>query len=209
MGHAVRVLGALGAAVMVTLGLFWLMHHLIRSDIVASRDWASTPVIEFRQIIPESRREKPPRPKPEIKRPDPPPEAPELELERVDRPFRTDLAMRYDLSLPFDGGGPYLPTGYGGGATGGGQLVPLLRISPPYPYRAALAGIEGWVKVEFTVTETGSVIDPEVVASQPPRIFDQAAVKAILKWKFQPRSIDGQPVRVRATQTIDFHLAGL
>jgi protein TonB len=76
-----------------------------------------------------------------------------------------------------------------------------------YPRRAAIAKIEGYVTVEFTITETGSVADPSVVDAKPPRVFDREAIRAILKWKFKPRIVDGQPVARRATQTLDFKLA--
>ncbi len=60
--------------------------------------------------------------------------------------------------------------------------------------------------VEFTITEDGGVEDPDVLESEPRRMFDRNAIRAILKWKFKPRIIDGKPVRRRATQRIDFEL---
>jgi protein TonB len=37
-------------------------------------------------------------------------------------------------------------------------------------------------------------------------LFDREAIRAILKWKFKPRVVDGEAVERRATQTIDFKL---
>jgi protein TonB len=45
-----------------------------------------------------------------------------------------------------------------------------------------------------------------VIDSQPPRVFDREAIRAILRWKFKPRVVDGQAVERQATQTIDFTL---
>jgi protein TonB len=87
-----------------------------------------------------------------------------------------------------------------------GDVVPLTRIAPRYPRKAALKGIEGWVKVEFTVLEDGSVADPVVLDAKPGRIFNRAAIKAILRWKFRPKLVDGKPVKRRASQTISFKL---
>ena len=67
-------------------------------------------------------------------------------------------------------------------------------------------GTEGWVEVEFTITEVGTVKDPKVIDAKPPRIFNREAIRAILKWKFKPRVVDGVAVERRATQIIDFNL---
>jgi protein TonB len=75
-----------------------------------------------------------------------------------------------------------------------------------YPRDAAMNGTEGWVKVEFTITEVGTVKDPRVIEAEPPRIFNREAIRAILKWKFKPRVIDGVAIERRATQVIDFTL---
>ena len=50
--------------------------------------------------------------------------------------------------------------------------------------------------VEFTVTKQGSVRDPVVVQAEPEGIFDQAAMDAVLKFKYKPRVIDGEAVEV-------------
>ncbi len=50
--------------------------------------------------------------------------------------------------------------------------------------------------VEFTVTKQGSVRDPVVVEAEPEGIFDQAAMDAVLKFKYKPRVIDGEAVEV-------------
>lgn len=97
----------------------------------------------------------------------------------------------------------------GSPATGryGNDVIPLLRFDPVYPRKAARAGTEGWVKVEFTITGHGDVVDAVVVDSRPRRIFNDSALKAIKKWQFKPRVIDGRPVQTRATQVIEFKLA--
>jgi protein TonB len=87
-----------------------------------------------------------------------------------------------------------------------GDIIPIVVIRPMYPRDAALRGIEGWVKVEFTITEVGTVKDPSVLDADPPRIFNREALRAILKWKFKPRIVDGVAVERRATQIIDFSL---
>ena len=64
------------------------------------------------------------------------------------------------------------------------------------------------MKLAFTITERGTVIDPVVVESRPRRLFNRSAVAAIRKWRFKPKVVDGAPVSTRATQVIEFKLAG-
>lgn len=61
--------------------------------------------------------------------------------------------------------------------------------------------------VRFTVTETGTVIDPEVLRSDPERIFDRSALRAVRSWKYQPRMEDGKPVRDQVFARIVFRMA--
>ena len=72
---------------------------------------------------------------------------------------------------------------------------------------AARDGIEGWVRLEVTVNPDGTVSQARVLESEPRRIFDRAARQAILRWKFRPRIVAGEPVAHRGVQTIEFRLA--
>lgn len=85
--------------------------------------------------------------------------------------------------------------------TSDGEYLPIVRVEPIYPTRAASRGIEGYVIVEFTVTANGSVRDPIIVEAEPSSIFNRAAERAVLKWKFKPRVVDGSPVEVPGVQT--------
>ena len=77
-----------------------------------------------------------------------------------------------------------------------GSYVPIFKIPPIYPRRAQERGIEGCVMLEFTVTKVGSVRDPAVIWSQPSGIFDRAAMRSALKFKYKPQIRDGQPIEV-------------
>ena len=96
-----------------------------------------------------------------------------------------------------------LPT-LGGTASVG--LAPIVRITPAYPIEARRKKQEGWVKMEFTVQEDGTVADIKVREASPSGIFDQAAVAAIGQWKFRPAMQNGKAVRKRAVQTLNFAL---
>ena len=75
------------------------------------------------------------------------------------------------------------------------DYMPLVKVAPIYPRRAAARGLAGWVLVRFTVTAAGSVKDVKVVESTDP-IFERAAVQAELKFKYKPRIVDGEAVEV-------------
>ena len=85
-------------------------------------------------------------------------------------------------------------------------VVPLLRVPPKYPSRAASRHIEGWVKVEFTIQTDGSVYNAVVVGSEPEDIFNDAALTAISQWKFKEKMVNGVAAPQRAVQRLQFKL---
>ncbi|HEX7129741.1 MAG TPA: energy transducer TonB [Rhodanobacteraceae bacterium] len=80
--------------------------------------------------------------------------------------------------------------------------------SPQYPVEAARNRTSGYATVEFTVNPDGSVSNAHVIASQPRRVFDQAALQAVSRSKFKPALKDGQPVSSTLQRRIDFNLGG-
>lgn len=82
------------------------------------------------------------------------------------------------------------------------DVIPLVRIAPDYPPRALSRGLEGWVQVQFTITATGTVKDAIVVNAEPKQIFDDAALKAIARWRYNPRVEGGVAVERVGVQTI-------
>jgi TonB family protein len=87
----------------------------------------------------------------------------------------------------------------------GAKLVK--RVAPQYPTRAAQDGLEGYVLLDYLVTDTGRVIDVKITESQPSRVFDRVARDAVRRWKYLPQTVDGKPVEVRMNTRIDFKLA--
>ena len=111
------------------------------------------------------------------------------------------------------GGGPFIgEMGQGGGvALAGlfdGDIIPLQRLPPQYPRDAARNRIQGWVQLEVQVNADGSVRGARVMDAKPKGLFEASAVAAVLKWKFKPRAVNGQPVAQRGMQKIEFNLTG-
>lgn len=87
------------------------------------------------------------------------------------------------------------------------DVIPIVRIAPDYPPKPLADQIEGWVKVQFTIAPTGTVHDAFVVESSPGSVFDAAALKAIARWRYNPKVENGVPVERVGVQTIiRFHL---
>lgn len=66
------------------------------------------------------------------------------------------------------------------------ELKPVKRVEPTYPPEAARAGTTGYVEVEFEVDPAGKVAAVSVVSAKPTRTFEQAAVRAVKQWTFEP-----------------------
>lgn len=209
MGSGFRYLVSVLLAIVVTVAAFYLMHRLI-SGTDGERDRLDPPPgirfgpVDIEQDIVTKDRRKPEPPPP----PDTPPPPPDIQVSDVRQtPMEMPRMEMPDLNLGVGAGPPVLgAVGMDRGAEG--DVVPLVRINPQYPRDAAMNQIEGYVTIEFTITETGSVRDPKVIDSRPPRVFDREAIRAILRWKFKPRVIDGTAVSRQAVQTLDFVLDG-
>ena len=80
----------------------------------------------------------------------------------------------------------------------------LYRVEPEYPDEARQQGIQGQVVLEVRTDPEGAVEDIQLV-SGPPQLA-QAAIAAVLQWRFQPRIQNGQPVGVKSRITLDFRL---
>ena len=87
-------------------------------------------------------------------------------------------------------------------ATGSDRdVIPLVRVNPDYPQRALQRELEGWVKVQFTITAAGTVKDAVVVDAEPKETFDDAALKAIARWRYNPKVENGTAVERVGVQT--------
>ena len=111
------------------------------------------------------------------------------------------------LDFSIKGTGPAIGS-YSG--QGDGEAVPLVRIDPPYPRKAALQRIEGWVKLRYDVTPIGTVENAKVLASRPVGVFEKSALQAVYKWRFKPKTLEGKPIPQKNLQiTMDFKLENL
>ena len=80
----------------------------------------------------------------------------------------------------------------------------LERVEPEYPKGAQELGIQGVVLLQVTANEAGEVEKVEVVRGHP--LLAEAAVAAVKQWRYAPTLLNGKPVPVAFTVTVDFGL---
>jgi protein TonB len=146
-------------------------------------------MIDFVRLKKDSELDIKKRKMPDKKEPEEPPPPPNLTSPRSNKPSQEMGDMAFAIDVDVDVGG----TGFEIAASDS-DVVPIVRVTPQYPLRASERGIEGWVEVEFTISKLGTVKNAEVMNSHPSSIFDRSALKAIRKWKYNPKIEDGEPV---------------
>jgi TonB family protein len=88
-----------------------------------------------------------------------------------------------------------------------GNLTLVKSVKPMYPTKANLSKIQGWVELDFTVAESGTVKDIAVHAASAPGVFEDAAISALSQWVYKPVQRDAKSVAQRARVRIRFALA--
>lgn len=200
----VRYISAIVVSSIITFALFFVMQILVASRETKLSDDISGKIVDMVRVqrdesiqTKERKVDKPPEP--EV----PPPDV-DLPQTQSLRPGATSVSFRMasvDSSAQISGN-------IIGGVTDG-EYLPIVKVQPIYPRRAAERGIEGYVIVEFTVTELGTVINPEVVEAQPSGYFERAALQAAVKFKYKPKVVNGEAVPVAGVRNlITFKLEG-
>ena len=191
MGSLARVgVGGL-LAVPVAIGLFYLMQALVDRD-YKQEDTKARKIADIvvpDKVIETNLKEVKPE---KVEDPEEPPP----DLEPID--FDTDIDMNVANTAPTTG--INLKLSSSGMSSGDGEYLPIVKVAPIYPRRAQTRGISGYCIVEYTVTKTGSIRDPQAVDCQPSGIFESASVKAAEKFKYKPRVVDGEPIEVAGVQ---------
>jgi protein TonB len=204
--YATSILVAVG----VTLGLFYLMYSLVKVTEPTINENAKTHVIDFVRLKRDEStktkdRELPDKPK----TPDQPPPPPDMSKSKPD--YASNSGIKVNMAFTN-------PSGMKGGVKLGApssdrdamSLLITTNGDLVYPNRARSAGKEGYAVIEYTVSQTGQVVDPQVISEDPPGWgFGDAAIKTVLRWRYQPKIVDGKPVaRPGIRMRLAFKLSG-
>ncbi|RMF98707.1 MAG: energy transducer TonB [Gammaproteobacteria bacterium] len=182
----IRYTSSAGIAAATTFGLLLLMQLLVVLDEHALPQLPEIrlpELIEVRQPLPVERKPpRPPRPQPvQPARLNPPPvDTPQAGPRLAPGPISGPIPQRQGLALQ-----PMTD----------GNLMVLTKVYPAYPPVAERRGLSGWVVLEFTVTEKGTVEDVQVVESSN-RVFERPAIEAAEKFRYKPRIVGGRAVAV-------------
>lgn len=195
---AARLSIAFVLALALTASVFWALQYMV-SVTVNVEDLILARRIEFTRMRRDTetvtkREEKVEREKPPV--------APNIPKMSFAAAGPSSDAVRM-LAPTIDTSGARMTLGAGSDR----DVIPLVRINPDYPQRALSRGIEGWVLVQFTITAAGTVKDAKIVDSDPKNIFDDSALRAIARWRYNPKILDGVAVERVGVQTkITFQL---
>jgi protein TonB len=191
MGSYIRVIIGAALALPVAIGLFFIMQSLIDTEFeqnnVKGRKIAD--IIVPDKIIETNLTEAKPE---KVEDPEEPP--PDLQP----MTFDTDMDMNIVNMAPQ--AKVTMSLNSSGMSSGDGEYLPIVKVAPIYPRRAQTRGVTGYCIVEYTVTTTGAIRDPQAVDCQPSGMFDSASVKAAAKFKYKPRVVDGVPIEVAGVQ---------
>jgi periplasmic protein TonB len=191
---AIRIPIAVAIGGLFTTGMFWLLWHLVGAAFDVT-DIQEATRIEFSRMRRDTEVATKRDEKIERERPPPTPETPRMAFAAGG--IENNVAQ---LTPVVDARGAMSRMSMSAGSDR--DVIPLVRIAPDYPPRALSRGLEGWVQVQFTITPTGTVKDAIVVNAEPKQVFDDAALKAIARWRYNPRVEGGVAVERVGVQTI-------
>jgi TonB family protein len=99
---------------------------------------------------------------------------------------------------------PPLPPPQGAVRVGGdaAQANLISTVTPTYPALARAARIQGVVLLQTFIDKAGSVVNLSVLSGHP--LLNEAAIEAVRQWRYQPILLNGQPVDVVTTVTVNF-----
>ncbi len=194
----------IGLACIVTFGLFWTMQALISMS-GQLKEGRPAPSIEFVRLKRDSAPEEKKREPPKRQKPEQQPPPPDMNLTQNMNPSEAvgEILPMVDTAVELEKASSL---GAGGGDR---DVVPLVRVDPEYPPQAKQRRIEGWVDVEFTIGPAGTVEDVKVIDANPRGIFEQATLRAVRRYRYNPKIVDGVAVARHGVQVrIRFELAG-
>jgi len=196
MNSVIRLVSGIPGAVIVTTVLFLLLATVIQQqqEVQLSED-RSVEINVTRQLEDNTQQRPEDFQRPVLDQPPPPPPT------VSDPSFRPSMAVEMGALPDFSGADIDIGTGFNPDR----DAQPLVRIPPQYPTQClrAASNLET-VVVEFDVTPEGSVVSPRVIDSTN-ACFNRAALRAVERWRYQPRVIDNvaQP-RFGVRTAIDF-----
>ncbi|TMM46815.1 energy transducer TonB [Colwellia ponticola] len=202
----VRFLVSILLGAVVTFGLFSFMAFLVSSGDRNKEDQQENIIVEVNTTPPKSAAEQRRRVPPP---PPPPPKTPPKQQTPEPEASNNTAGLNFNMPGIKMAGASTGLSAPGAGLGRDGDATPIVRIEPKYPIQAARDGKEGYVILSFTINEIGGVEDVDVIEADPRRVFDKEAKRALRKWKYKPKVVDGKAMRQPGlTVQLDFKMGG-
>lgn len=193
------LLPAAASALVVVFGLLFLMQALINADQKEPEQTEVFAIGDIWQEEPEITEFTKDNQVNEVEEAELPPELPQMDIS-VDN--NVDMGGLSGDSLDID-------IQVDAGAFSDGDVIALVRVNPQYPQRAAERGIEGFCTVYFTITALGTTRDayvPEGEANCSNSLFQRPSLRAIERFKFKPKIVDGTAVEIEHANRFIYEL---
>lgn len=188
----------------IAVALFYGMYALVAVSTVRLEEDGGRRAIEFVRLKRDSAEAKKKEARPQRQKAPPPPKTPPMKPQNNNN---SGQALNVNIPMPAATHEVKLSGRLSAGTVRDREAVPVVRVNPIYPSGAAQRGIEGYATIKFTIGPSGNVTDAEVIGSDPPGVFDRAALKAIRRWRYDPKLVDGRPVaRPNQRVTLTFEL---
>ncbi|EJX2555951.1 energy transducer TonB [Vibrio alginolyticus] len=203
-----RLLLALPASLLISVSLFSFMAWMV--DKGNQRAPEASEAVRFDMVMVENEADVQRRQRSVPEQPEPPQAQEPMDLSQADTQMEPMSQMTpvsaLGLNTALEGiaiSAPNLK-----GTMGNQQALPLYRVDPRYPSKALKRRVEGYVIMRFTIDATGRPKDIEVIEAEPERMFEREAIRALKKWKYQPKVEDGVSIeQFGQTAKVEFKLA--
>lgn len=192
-----------------------IIHLLVISMSLPERSGPTTAPVESKKIVKRLQIRQPP---PRVERqkiqqqltrkvpiPDPTPEDPEPIVEPEPEPEYNPIPPDAEVVFGIPEGPP-APAQDGPLLVGGNIRRPdrIRMVKPLYPAIAKNAGVEATIVLNVIIDKTGNVAEVQILRGHP--LLQDAAIKAVKQWKYQPAIMNGSPVSVIFPVTVEFTL---
>jgi protein TonB len=205
MASFIRLIIGVPIAAVITFLLFTLMQILIFEDEIVIEEEREELRITISDVAEDIQVRQRDLTLDDVQQAEPPPPPPSIPRQAADAPsedVRTTMGALPDFDAPnlrgdqvnFD--------------VSDRDAQPLVRIEPQYPMRAQERGIEGNCVMQFDVTPDGQPTNITVVSCSS-SLFQSTSIRAVERWRYEPRIEGGNAVWRRGVRTtLDYRMAG-
>lgn len=197
--------GSLALGAVIAVAMFALMRYLILTDAPPPEERVEAPNIDITSNRSDTeliRRDDRPEEPDEVKAPPPPPR---IEAAKAEQPQEGLAAL---LGALPDINADAIDSGSINFVVADRDVQPLVRIPPQYPPRALERGLEGSCTMRFDVLPDGTIDSSTIQADCSSSLFARAATRAVERFRYAPKIVDGEAVIQRGITTdVEFQLA--